>query len=82
MFSKNNLKKPDHKLLKQIADIALYTLPLYTTVILSMPIPDNTQKWLIVGINTAIVIFKAITKFTTNEEIVSTNTSCDAAVVQ
>jgi hypothetical protein len=73
MFSTNNLNKPDHKLLKQIADIALYTLPLYVTVVLGMPISDNTQKWIIVGLNTTVVIFKAITKFTTDEKVPVTN---------
>lgn len=68
MISKSNLKKPDHKKWKLIADIALYSLPFLTTAIMTMPVADNTQKWIIFLINTSIVGFKALSKFTSDVE--------------
>ena len=68
MFNKNNLKKADNKVWKQIADVMLYSLPLLITTTMNMPISDNSQKWVIYGISVTIVVFKAISKFTSNEE--------------
>ena len=49
---------------KLIADLMLYSLPLFNGVILTMPVPDNMQKWALVVVNLAIVVFKAVSKFT------------------
>jgi hypothetical protein len=65
-LSINNLSKPDNQNLKQIAIIALYTLPLVTVAIASAPLPDSILKWLMVVLNLTIVGFKAFSKFTTN----------------
>jgi hypothetical protein len=71
MISKSNLNKTDNKKWKQVADICLYSLPFLSTAVLTMPISDTGQKWLIFGINFLVVIFKAISKFTSNEEIIN-----------
>ena len=75
MIRLSNIKKVDNKKWKQVADIALYSLPFLTTAIMTMPVSDNIQKWLIFGINVSIVAFKAISKFTTDEE--NTNNNVD-----
>ena len=59
----NNLKKPDNKKWKFIADIALYSLIPVIPLVASMPISDNAQKWIIVGINLLVIGFKAVSKF-------------------
>jgi len=60
----NNWNKPSNKKLKLIADIMLYSLPLMSGVVIQMPITDTQQKWVLVGINLCVIVFKAITKFT------------------
>ena len=62
-----NLKKPDNKKWKLIADIALYSLIPIIPLVASMPISDNAQKWIIVGINLLVIGFKALSKFTSDE---------------
>ena len=64
---KNNLGKPDSKKWKLIADIALYVTPFISTAIMSLPISDNMQKWVIFGLTMVSIVFKAISKFTTDE---------------
>lgn len=66
-ISLNNLNKPSNKRLKRIADIALYVLPLIIGTVISMPVSDLAQKWIIFGLNIVVIGFKAFTKFTTNE---------------
>lgn len=70
MIKVENLGKPDNKKWKKIADIALYTLPLYDAVVLGMPIPDLYKSWIITVLNTTVVIFKGVSKFTSDEESV------------
>lgn len=66
-FNKKNWNKPSNPKLKRIADIMVYTLPLYLTAILSLPI-DETIKMYINFIMTIIIItFKAISKFTIDQ---------------
>jgi hypothetical protein len=65
----NNLKKPDNKKWKLIADIALYSLLPIIPIVASMPISDNAQKWIIVGINILVIGFKAVSKFTSEDSI-------------
>jgi hypothetical protein len=69
-LKKSNLKKADNAKLKQIADIALYSLLLLQPVIATMPVDDKVQKWIGVALSVIVIGFKAITKFTTNEEVV------------
>lgn len=62
-----NLKKPDNKKWKLIADVALYSLPLLTGVVVTIPVSDNIQKWILVLLNVLIIGFKTISKFTSEE---------------
>jgi len=68
MASLDNLTKPDNSKLKRIADTMLYTLPLVIALIPTLPLVDNTQKWIMFGLSIVIIGFKGLTKFTTNEE--------------
>lgn len=67
MFKVENLNKPSNKNWKLIADIGLYALPLIQGAVVTMPVSDTLQKWIIFGISILIVGFKALSKFTTNE---------------
>lgn len=67
MIMIQNLQKPDNKKWKLIADIALYSLPLLTGVVVTIPVSDNIQKWILVVFNVLIVGFKTISKFTSEE---------------
>lgn len=67
MIMIQNLQKPDNKKWKLIADIALYSLPLLTGVVVTIPVSDNIQKWILVVFNVLIVGFKTISKFTSDE---------------
>jgi len=67
MFKVDNLNKPSNKKWKLIADIGLYALPLVQGAIVTMPVSDTMQKWLIFGISILIVSFKAVSKFTSDE---------------
>ena len=80
MLSTNNLKKPDNKKWKQIADIALYSLPFLSTAVLTTPLTDSTQKWLLTLLNVIIVVFKAVSKFTTDEQDSSISTGSTSTV--
>ena len=66
-FKISNIKKKTHKKWKMIADIALYALPLLTGIVTQMPVSDSLQKWILVILNVSIVAFKALSKFTTDE---------------
>jgi len=64
-ISLDNLNKKDHPKAKRLADILLYTLPVISTGLISVPIPEHIQLWCIFILNTIVVIIKAISKFTT-----------------
>lgn len=63
-----NLKKPSNAKWKLLADICLYSLMLINPVIVTAGFDDNTTKWLLFGANLLVVVFKTISKFTSNEE--------------
>jgi len=65
----DNLKKPDNRKLKAIADWLLYCLPLMNGAIIAMPLTTTQISWVLFGLNTAIVVFKGISKFTTDEPV-------------
>lgn len=67
MLKVNNLNQPDNKKLKFIADIALYALLLINPLIVTMPVSDNIQKWVLFGLNLAVIGFKTLSKFTSDE---------------
>ena len=65
-----NLNKPDNKNWKNVSDFFLFTLPLYVTAIMAVPIPDQLKLWLNFGLTIIIVTIKGISKFSTNENTV------------
>ncbi len=60
----SNLSKPSNKRWKSIADFFLYTLPLYLTAIMALPIAENTKLWVTFIISVITVSLKGFTKFT------------------
>ena len=67
MLKVENLNKPSNKKWKLIADIMLYSLPLLNGIIVTMPLEDVWQKWIMFGVNIAIVAFKTVSKFTSEQ---------------
>ncbi|HPQ79464.1 MAG TPA: hypothetical protein PLG47_03370 [Candidatus Dojkabacteria bacterium] len=67
-FSYKNFGKKTDPNWKFIADVMLYTLPFLLPIITTMPVSDTFQKWLIVGVNIVVIVFKAISKFTVDKE--------------
>lgn len=63
----DNLKKPDNKKWKLIADIALYILPIELVAVTSLPLSASAVYWIGFTLTQATVIFKAISKLTTDE---------------
>lgn len=63
----SNLKKPDNKKWKMIADIMLYILPIELVAVTSLPLSASTVYWIGFVLTQATVIFKAISKFTSDE---------------
>jgi len=63
----SNIKQPSHRKFKRIADILLYTLPLYQGAIISLPITDTCKMWIGFCVTMVTVTLKALTKFTTDE---------------
>jgi len=66
-FSVDNFSRPSNKRLKKIADIILYSLPLYLGAIMALPISDVWKMWLNFGVTIITVTIKGITKFTSEE---------------
>jgi hypothetical protein len=66
----SNRKKPDNKKWKKVADYFLYTgLPTISVALVALqPVNPEFSLWAVAGINVAIVVFKGLTKFTTDEE--------------
>ena len=69
-LSINNFNKPSNKIWKLVADTALCSLALFNPVIISAGFDDNVTKWLLFVVNTLVVVFKTISKFTSNEEFI------------
>jgi hypothetical protein len=63
----SNLGKPDHGLIKKVADYMLYTLPLLSPLVVTMPVSDNIQKWVLIAVNVTVVLFKGFSKFTASD---------------
>ena len=63
----SNFNKPSHKKLKLIADTMLYALPLFMGGVTQLPLNDTQIKWVMFGLSTLIVVFKTISKFTSDE---------------
>lgn len=68
MFKLENLNKPSNKKWKMIADILLYTLPLYSGAIAVLA--DSSPKfalWANFTISMIVITLKGLTKFTAEE---------------
>jgi hypothetical protein len=66
-LSISNLSVPDNKKFKLIADILLYTLPLYSVAIAAI-IPNGAALVMNTIITCVVVTIKGITKFTSEVE--------------
>ena len=65
----SNIKKESNRKWKRIADILLYTLPLYQGAIMALPITDTSKMWIGFCVTMVTITLKALTKFTINENI-------------
>ena len=72
-LNKNNLSKPSNAKFKLIADIGLYSLALLNPMIIATDFSDNATKWILFGLNMIVVIFKTLSKFSTDENINTDN---------
>lgn len=66
-LSKSNWNQPSDKKLKLIADIALYSLPLYLSAIMASPMRETTKAWINFAITIMIISFKVFTKFSKDD---------------
>jgi hypothetical protein len=67
MLSISNLNKPSNKKWKTVADFLLYTMPLYLSAILAIPVSEDIKLWSNFIITVIIVTIKGISKFTSEE---------------
>lgn len=68
-FSTDNWGKPSNKKMELIANIALYTLPLYTGALaILQPIAPGFVIWASFILTLATITFKGISKFTAEVE--------------
>ena len=64
----SNLKKPSNKEFKRIADFLLFTLPLYSGAVITLPINDTIKLWITFAFTLVIISLKGLTKFTAEED--------------
>jgi cytochrome b561 len=69
-FKLSNYNKPANRKWKQIADIALYGLTLELPIIAALPLDEKMKLWITFGITQLTVLFKLVSKFTTDETTV------------
>jgi predicted phosphoadenosine phosphosulfate sulfurtransferase len=63
----SNLSKPSNKKWKAVADFFLFTLPLYLTAIMALPINENTKLWITFSVTLIVISLKGFTKFTSED---------------
>jgi len=63
----NNWQQPSEKKFKKIADILLYSLPLYLGAVMASPMDETLKLWVNFGITFVIITVKTISKFTKEE---------------
>jgi len=63
----NNWQQPSEKKFKKIADILLYSLPLYLGAVMTSPMDETLKLWVNFGITFVIITVKTISKFTKEE---------------
>jgi len=67
MLKLENLSKPSNIKWKAIADFFLYTLPIYLTAIMALPISDDLKLWINFGASMLTVTLKGLSKFTSQD---------------
>jgi hypothetical protein len=63
-ISLNNYNKPSHPLFKRIGDICLFAIPLYSSTLITLPIPDKTKVLVLTILSILLATIKIVTKFT------------------
>jgi hypothetical protein len=63
----SNLSKPSNKKWKGVADFFLFSLPLYLTAIMALPIAENLKLWVTFLVTIITITLKGFTKFTAEE---------------
>lgn len=66
----SNLSKPDSKNWKKVSNFFLYTMPVYLTAIMTLPISETYKLWINFGITILTVTLKGFSKFTTDEDTI------------
>jgi len=66
----SNLNKPSDPKWSRIGNIALYAIPLYLPIILSLPISDSTKAWISPLFTAVLATIKIVSKFTLNPNYV------------
>lgn len=64
MLKLENLSKPSNIKWKSVADFFLYTLPVYLSTIMALPIGDDIKLWINFGVSILTVTLKGLSKFT------------------
>jgi predicted phosphoadenosine phosphosulfate sulfurtransferase len=67
MLSAANLVKPSSKKWKSVADFFLYSLPIYLTTVMALPISEDIKMWINFGITMLTITLKGISKFTSED---------------
>ena len=67
MLKLENLSKPSSAKWKSVADFFLYTLPIYLTAIMSLPISEELKLWINFGISMLTITLKGVSKFTSQD---------------
>jgi hypothetical protein len=69
----SNYNKPSHKTYRLIGDIALFAIPIYIPIIMSLPISDLIKSWIVASLSFISGTIKIISKFTLDENYVDNN---------
>ena len=64
----DNLDKPSNKKWKAVADFFLYTLPLYLTAIMAIPIDENLKLWIGFAMSIIVISLKGFSKLTSESK--------------
>jgi hypothetical protein len=70
----SNYNKPSNKTYRLIGDIALFAIPIYIPIIMSLPISDLIKSWIVASLSFISGTIKIISKFTLDENYVDSNT--------
>jgi hypothetical protein len=73
----SNLNKPSEPRWKLVGDIALYAIPIYLPIILSLPISDSAKAWISPLFTAVLATIKILSKFTLDLNYVEDITESD-----